>query len=136
MFREPLLRILAALAVLIALLHITAIVFYLYWTLWWYDMPLHFLGGAFGSLSVIWTVFFSGYVGNAAPPSVLRLFAIGLVGTLLLGVGWEVFERALGHTWSIEGYWLDTMTDLFLDMAGGFVGLLLFARYYATPGAT
>ncbi|HEY4508106.1 MAG TPA: hypothetical protein VJJ55_00430, partial [Candidatus Paceibacterota bacterium] len=61
MSRARLLRILALLVCVIALMQSAAIVFSLYWTLWWYDILLHFLGGIFIGLLVLWVRFLSGY---------------------------------------------------------------------------
>lgn len=34
--------------------------FYWYWRIWWFDMPMHFAGGLWVGLSVLWFVFLSG----------------------------------------------------------------------------
>ncbi len=128
--RDQLLRTIALLVLVIALLHIGATIFYLYWMLWWYDLILHFLGGVFIALLVLWLVSFSGYLGASSSLSLRQLFLISLVGTLGVGIGWEIFERLLGHTWSVEGYWLDTGIDLFLDVSGGVVGWFYFVKKY------
>ncbi len=128
--RERLLRFLATLVLIVALLHIGATVFYLYWTLWWYDMVVHFLGGVFIGLLTLWMVFFSEYLGTHRMSSRATVLIIMLLGTLGIGIGWEIFERLLGHTWSVEGYWLDTGIDLFLDSAGGLVGFFFFMKRY------
>lgn len=130
MSRERLLRTLAALVCVIAVFHIAATLFYLYWKFWWYDMLLHFLGGIFIALLVLWIRFFSGYFGVPPIPLQHKALRFALLATLCIGVGWEVFERALGHTWSVEGYWLDTSIDIALDVAGGLVGFLFFKRRY------
>lgn len=130
MSRTRLLHILALLVCVIAVLHIAAIVFYLYWELWWYDMLLHLLGGVFIVLFVLWIRFFSGYVAVPAHFELGRAFLFTLFWLLVIGIGWEAFERALGHTWSIEGYWLDTTIDVAFDIAGGTVGWFYFVRRY------
>lgn len=134
MSRDHLLRILAFLSVGIAFLHITAIVFYLYWIFWWYDMLVHFLGGVFAALLSLWFLFFSGYVRAKAAPTVFRVFVMALLSVVLLGVLWEVFERLSGQTWSVEGYWLDTGVDMVFDVLGGFFGFLFFRSRYMVHG--
>lgn len=133
--REKLLRILALLILGIAALHLTAVVFYLYWTLWWYDLFLHALGGAFAALLALWLLFFSGYFSAAAPQTARPALLVAVLSALFIGIGWEFFERALGNTWSIEGYWLDTALDLFMDVFGAFAGFLFFVRRYLTLSA-
>ena len=128
--RDRLLRVLAVLSLGIAVLHIGAIVFHLYWFFWWYDMFLHLLGGVFIALLVLWVRFFSGYIKKPAIFSVRRVFLFTLLGLLVIGIGWEVFERLLGPTWSVEGYWLDTGIDIALDIVGGVVGWFYFVKKY------
>ena len=127
MSRARLLRILALLVCVIALMQSAAIVFSLYWTLWWYDILLHFLGGIFIGLLVLWVRFLSGYFpASSFLWSPGRLFLFTLFWTFIIGVGWEVFEWLAGNTWSIEGYWLDTTLDVVLDLIGGIAGFLYF----------
>lgn len=131
MSRSRLLRVLVALISGIAVLHTVATVFSLYWTLWWYDMPLHFLGGVFITLLVLWVWFLSGYVvAPTATTPATRVFLFTVLWLIVIGIGWEAFERALGHTWSVEGYWLDTGIDIALDIIGGAVGFLFFRNKY------
>ena len=128
MSREKLLRILASLVLAMAVLHIGAIIFDLYWNLWWYDIALHFLGGVFVALLVLWLCFFSGYFPVVPIGSKVAVFWLAFLSTLAIGAGWEIFERLAGHIWSPEGYWLDTMSDVACDVAGGLLGYLLFIR--------
>lgn len=130
MSRVRLLHILALLVCAIAVLHIAATIFYLYWEFWWYDMLLHFLGGMFIGLLVLWLRFFSGYISTPAFLSARHAFLFTLFWLVVIGIGWEAFERALGHTWSLEGYWLDTSIDVALDIIGGVVGFLFFKDKY------
>ncbi len=118
MTRQNLLYILLSLIVGVATLHTAASVFSLYWRLAWFDMLPHFFGGAFVALGLFWLSFFSGYRGARHLPDSVSVFTLIFVGTLIVGVGWEVFEYLLGHIWSPEGYWLDTVTDLCVDMLG------------------
>ena len=127
MSRDRLLLILAALVLAIFALHIIALFLHLYWVLWWYDIIVHFLGGAFTGLLIVWLRYFSGYFGvPRIAASEKELMYLILVGTLGVGVGGEVFERAFGHTWSLEGYWLDTAVDLIMDIAGGITAFHFF----------
>ena len=128
MSRDRLLKILALFVVLVALLHFSATILSLYWRLWWFDMPVHFLGGAFIALSIVWLHSFSGYIPGHITRILPLTFAVVILGTIAVGIGWEIFERLLGHTWSIEGYWIDTLTDILMDFLGGIVAYL---RTYA-----
>jgi len=128
--RQKLLHILAVLILVVVALHLVAFQYSLYWHFWWYDIVVHFLGGLFAGLLSAWIVFYSGYIRD---PRLTRwsLFLAIILGTLAIGVGWEVFERLLGHTWSPEGYWLDTSTDVLMDVLGGLLCFLFLARNIA-----
>ncbi|MDO8594752.1 MAG: hypothetical protein Q7R93_04560 [bacterium] len=128
--RTRLLSTLAILVCVIAILHILATIFFLYWTFWWYDIILHFLGGIFVGLLVLWLRFFSGYFGTPALPSTTSVLSFVLVATLGIGIGWEAFERLLGHTFSVEGYWFDTNLDVILDFVGSLVAFWFFKSRY------
>lgn len=126
--RHTLLRILAGLVLIIATLHAVAFQYSLYWHFWWYDILVHFLGGLFAGLLSVWIVFYSNYV---RAPRITRGASLIVVigGALVIGVGWEVFERFLGHTWSPEGYWFDTGVDIFMDILGALLGFAMIVRH-------
>lgn len=126
--REKMLSLLAALVCLIFVLHVVAIFFHLYWTLWWYDIILHFLGGVFLGLLVLWLRFFSGYFGTPPFISGFSTLLLVLSAAFFIGLGWEVFERMLGNTWSVEGYYLDTATDIVFDVTGALASFYLFKK--------
>lgn len=128
--RNHLLSVLAILICIIVALHFAATSFDLYWTLWWYDIIVHFLGGAFAGLLAGWLRFLSGYFGAPLIPSEFRVFCFVVLSTLVIGIGWEIFERMFGHTWSIEGYWLDTTMDVILDIGGGIAAFYFFKSNY------
>ncbi len=128
MSRSRLLIAMLLLVCIVAAMHISALVFSLYWRYIWFDMPTHFLGGVFISLLLLWTCYFSGYVRYTVTPSTRAIFLCMVIGTLLVGIGWEVFERAMGLTWSAKGYWLDTSLDLLMDTLGGITGFIFCAK--------
>ncbi|KKU77609.1 MAG: hypothetical protein UY03_C0012G0005 [Parcubacteria group bacterium GW2011_GWA2_47_64] len=126
MSRTHLLVVLAVLVCVIAALQFTALTFHLYWTFWWYDIIVHFLGGTFSGLLILWLCFFSGYFGTPRIPSKVLVFWFIVLSALAVGIGWEVFERALVVTSSIEGYYLDTILDVIFDVIGGIVAFRFF----------
>ncbi|MEX0917204.1 MAG: hypothetical protein WDZ90_01650 [Candidatus Paceibacterota bacterium] len=119
--RKEILLLLAVLIYGIFALHLLATLFYFYWTLWWYDIMMHGLGGFFVGLSTLWFFYLSGYV--QAPRNSL-IFFYGIVSALVVGVLWEVFEYIVGAT-NRDEYMFDTFLDLLMDIAGG-----LGAYYY------
>lgn len=87
---------------------------YWFWTYRWLDTPMHLLGGfALASLLVAFLFHFRPYHF--------------LAGMVIVAVGWEVFEYALGLPQPVN-YVLDTAHDLLNDTVGASVAYLL-ARY-------
>src|SRR3989338_7090653 len=125
--RNHLLYILAGLIVTVAALHAVALVFSLYWFYWWYDLVQHFLGGAFCALFAVLVCFFSGYM-RLERPTTAALIRFAVLAAVCIGFGWELFERVLGHSWSPEGYYLDTGIDIVMDTLGGLAGALLLFK--------
>jgi hypothetical protein len=127
--RDSLLKIVAALGIAVAALHAAAVAFLLYWTIWWYDITLHFIGGLWVSLGIVWLAYFSGYLPLCRRSNV-RIFAVTLIWTFVVGVAWEVFEYLMigANIWAPEGYWFDTIGDLLSDIAGGLCGYIIFMR--------
>ena len=69
---------------IIFLLNYLAMTFYWYSSIWYFDMPMHFLGG-------IWLGLVSLYLFSLKDFSFKSFLKIFLV-VLLVGIGWEVFE--------------------------------------------
>ncbi|MBI5470698.1 hypothetical protein HY968_05295 [Candidatus Kaiserbacteria bacterium] len=85
----------------------------LYLSIWWWDIPAHFLGGLWAGFLGAW--FFFNWKRRL---SVLEcaLFAFGV------GILWEIFEYTNGVGGSVGpfmGYWADTIKDLVFDVIGG-----------------
>jgi len=117
--------ILAALLYAILVLHLLALYFYWYWMFWWYDILLHFLGGLWLGGTTLW---FLQYV-RKKPFGRTAQYVIPLVAVIVIGLGWELFEFSL-DTFIIfqTNDIIDTVADLFSDIAGGLTASLLFVR--------
>ncbi len=130
-FKTPLFRSLFSLIVVIAILHITAINFYLYWDFWWLDLIIHFLGGFWIALLVLWFISFSGY--SAYRPRFYGYditWALSILASLGIAILWEVFEFQTGITVMSSRYWGDTLSDIFMGLTGGSVAsLYVYKRY-------
>lgn len=96
-------------ATTLALLHILALEFFLYWTYLWLDIPMHLLGGAVVSLGLL-----------VCFPRV-KLWLV-LLFVLCVGCGWEVFEWVTGILYTETAPFADTALDLVMDLVGGAVG--------------
>ena len=67
-----------------------------YWTIRWFDMPMHFAGGAWLAGVTIWWKFFSGRQDmSSVAPTITRLIVWGVGGAFVIGLGWEVYESVV-----------------------------------------
>lgn len=118
--KKLLIRLLS-LIFLIFLLNYLAMRFYWYSSIWYFDMPMHFLGGLWLGLALIW--FFK--IKDISLKSIFYL----ILGVLLIGVLWEVFEIIIdkiitGNLFNT----LDTISDIFFDLAGGTFAIFYFIK--------
>ena len=101
--------------VVIALLHYLALDRDYYWTISWYDIMMHFLGGVWTTLFVLWCLNMddSGRLSQFAQPRFIITFVF------FVGVFWELYELAFGITFiSDANYAFDTTLDMVMDIAG------------------
>ena len=115
------------LLVLIAVLHLVALEYFLYWVYTWFDILMHFLGGLFIALSILWFVFESGYVHVAR--TVNHAVLVAGLSIFFVGVGWEIFEVIAGIPIE-DNFVFDTITDLTMDACGAAVGIIIFNAVY------
>jgi len=84
-------------------------------------MILHFLGGMFAALFVLW-------LGSAKLGlkswSRMKILSVSLTSALLVGILWEAYELGSGLTFLSDGvrYFADTGSDLLMDCVGGIFG--------------
>ena len=92
----------------------------LYWRLWWFDIPMHVLGGVWAAVCASWLL---ARRGETAPLLWCLVFA------LAVGVTWEVFEYSEGIAFpQYLSYPIDTAKDLVMDLAGAVLGWLLAGK--------
>lgn len=93
---------------------------YLYWTVIWFDMIMHFLGGLFVSL-----FFFSILSLLKSRLSYTEKLVLGVIFTVLVGLVWEYYELVIGVTNLADtAYWGDTGMDIVMDTLGSIAGVL------------
>jgi hypothetical protein len=102
----------------LAVIHNLAIQLYLYWHIWWLDIPVHAFGGAIVALGL-----FTLRDLKMFPNSGLRLLpVIGIViGVALI---WEAYEVAIGLP-RLEDYIFDTVLDVCMGLSGGIIGYVI-----------
>jgi len=121
MNRPKLLTSLAVLIVFIFILNFLANKFYWYYTVWHFDMIMHFLGGFWIGLLVLYFL-------------ATKVLSFGLVFKTLLivlvvGIGWEIFEILVNEVVAQNPLdFLDIASDIFFDVTGGVFAILYFSK--------
>jgi len=105
-----------SIGVLILALHMRAIDLYWYWSFWWMDIMMHFLGGLLIGLIAL-------LVSAHYKIQIRRMFLATLGVVLIVGIGWEIFEYVSG-IFILEDPFPDTFYDLVMDTVGGIAAYL------------
>jgi len=117
MNRAQLFKGLAYLIFAISVLHFLAQKFHWYFSLWWFDMPMHFLGG-------LWLGLFFIYWFSFKEPSFRYIMGL-LSFVFIIGMFWEFFELYfINYVGQNSFSLLDTISDLFFDLSGGLCAML------------
>ncbi|OGI71822.1 hypothetical protein A3J61_02380 [Candidatus Nomurabacteria bacterium RIFCSPHIGHO2_02_FULL_38_15] len=101
--------------------------FHWYRLIWWFDMPMHFMGGFF----IAWLVLM--LYGKMKPGFVLDKSVIKkvIIFSFLIGFGWEWFEWGVDlYTGAQSMHLLDSYSDIFFDMAGAYVAIFMLKYKY------
>lgn len=115
-----------AFAVLLAVLHITALDRSWYWMYRWFDLVTHFLGGLVIGLMGLYTLLLYQPLTSRNEDQTLRQ----LVGfALLVGIVWEVFEYINDIATEVH-YALDTTADLSMAVVATFVAVKAVYRIH------
>ncbi len=109
----------------ILVLHVMSIVLLWYTRIWWIDVLLHILGGAWVALAFFYVQrHFAPHLRESVPPLIHLVLAVGVV--MLVGVMWEWLEFAFDYFFFPEKFGFraqlglpDTMGDLLSDFIGG-----------------
>ena len=80
--------------------HFMAESFYFYWTLWWWDVLVHFLVGTTGGFGLYWGLFRSGIIFRQEFQNTAATVMTVFVCVMAWGVGSEVFEYVNSFTYS------------------------------------
>lgn len=100
------------------LVHTLANTFYWYSAIWWFDIPMHIMGGMFLALTA-GALFFK----TLLPLPFKERMVIILLFVLIAGLGWELFEYFVQNF--IKGDQLasfpDSVKDMMMDLFGGVV---------------
>ncbi|MCX6752871.1 MAG: hypothetical protein NTW62_00795 [Candidatus Nomurabacteria bacterium] len=118
MDRKKILKRMAQLVFFIFILNFIAGKLYWYISIWYFDMPMHFLGGVFvGLLAVYCSKFVKiNLLELNFKEQILYVFLF----TLIVGIGWEFFEIIFNNILGGQFFnTLDTISDICFDLSGG-----------------
>ena len=102
--------------------------FYWYYSVWYLDMIMHFLGGFWVGLLAIYLFPPKDYAFDVK--TILKI----LLFVLLIGVGWEIFEILVNDVLARNPFnTLDTLSDIFFDLSGGAFAILYFLKRIIMP---
>lgn len=122
---------LLGLIVFIFAVNLLAMKFFWYISIWWFDMPMHFLGGVFlGFLYVVLGTFIkSSFFANPATILTRKNIIQFMVFVFVVGFLWELYEIGVARiTFGDLGTPVDSLSDLFFDLAGGLFSYILILR--------
>jgi hypothetical protein len=92
-----------------------------FFTIWWFDMPVHFLGGFWVGLVFIWFL----KPGDLSFSTVAKI----ILGFLLIGLSWEIFEILVDKAIAQNPFnVLDTLSDICFGLAGTLFSVLYFFK--------
>ena len=100
---------------MLSILHNLAIGLFLYWHLWWFDIPMHAFGGMIVALG-----FFVLNDLRIFPPVLLQIIPVTAL-VLCVALVWEAFELIAGVE-IIGHYVIDTTVDITAGLVGGVIG--------------
>jgi len=121
MSKKKLLVRITSLILFILVLDLLAYKFYWYYSIWWFDMPMHILGSLWVGLVFVWFLKPTDLSFN----TILKI----ILGVLTIGLLWEIFELfAYNFVTQTPFNALDTMSDICFDLAGAGLAILYFAR--------
>jgi len=105
----------------ILLIHLAALYFSWYFTVWWFDIFMHLLGGAFAFLIAYRLYLFWPQINKF-------LFLFG--GVFFIAIVWEIFEYLVYRQTNLFNLisFSDSLKDIFFGLIGA-IGCYFYLRY-------
>ncbi len=120
MISKPLFKRTFALLFAIGAANLIANKLYLYWTVWWADVVMHFSAGFCVAMAsvLVWHYLLDRNI------SLRKSAFVSFLMVLIVGLLWEIFETHFEIELISDGYLYvaDTVSDLILDVCGGILG--------------
>lgn len=108
---------------ILAVVNFVAVYLNWYSFVWWFDMPMHFLGGlsvVYGC-AILWAPALKCVSRN-------RFFFECIITAILVGVLWEALEYYLFINYGSPAFFIvDSFSDIFFDLAGALYGIVSIA---------
>ena len=84
-------------------------------------MVVHFLAGGVVAMA---TLLFWPHINKVKIHTTSQIIFVAIMGTIIIGLLWEIYELYFHITFLSDGimYTTDTISDLLMDISGGFVG--------------
>jgi hypothetical protein len=116
------------LVLMIGVINVVASYFHWYWSIWWFDMPVHFMGGVFVAMLTIYILYKRIGVSMASKQN-LKVLLIILAGTFVFGFLWEIFEFFVqgGLNGNLANV-TDSVSDMCFDLAGGIFASIMYIQ--------
>ena len=132
MNKQQIPKVLLLFIIMIGVANALADHFFLYWRLPWLDMLMHFLGGVWIGLAILWIYYLSGKFKNI-PENRRRIsYIYFFAGTaaMIIGIFWEIFEFSLDFFVVFNEFngFYDTASDILLAV----IGALFAAKYFVS----
>ncbi len=101
---------------------------HLYYLLWWFDIPMHIMGGLWVALMSLVIYYHSPHF-KRKDRSVAFVISFALASTMVIGLFWEVFEFSVEHFVKLnDNGLLDTLKDLVDDLIGAALATAIFIK--------
>lgn len=127
--RKTILSWLFGTSFLIGALHLGALKYSWYWLYWWFDIPVHFLGGIVVALISLYV--YLKYSSAQGSLTKKQLFWVTFLGVLVIGLLWEAFELVVGgRAFADSDYMLDTISDIFTNISGSALVYVIISSIY------
>ena len=117
---KKLLHHLAYLIFFILVVDFLAHKFHWYFSIWYLDMIMHFLGGFWLGLVCVW------FLGSKETFKLsIKMASKILLFVLLIAVGWEVFQMLVNDFFAQRSFnFIDTISDILFGLLGGLCAIL------------
>ncbi len=129
MDRKALVKYLIFFILFIFIVNFLANKFYWYYSIWYFDLIMHFLGGFW--IGLLFFYFFP--LKNNSFSVIFKL----LLFVFLAGIGWEVYEILVNDIIAQNPFdYFDTISDICFDLSGGLCAILYVLVPLKNQGAS